>query len=65
MLTNLLKAAVAVAVTPVTAVVDVVMFIPDACSYRPEHDVPFSRTGAMLKAAGESVVDAIKSERRP
>jgi hypothetical protein len=63
MLGNLLKAAVAVAVTPVAAIVDVVMFIPDACSYDPKRDAPFSRTGALLGAAGAAVTDAVKLEK--
>jgi hypothetical protein len=64
MLFNLLKATIAVAATPVTAVVDVVMFIPDACSYDKKRDTPFSRTGALLGTAGEAFTDAVKPERR-
>jgi hypothetical protein len=63
MLGNLLKAAVAVAVTPVTVAVDAVMFIPDACSYDSKRDAPFSRTGAMLKTASDAVTEAVKPER--
>lgn len=63
MLGNLLKAAVAVAVSPVAAVVDAVMIIPDACSYDPKRDAMFSRTGALLKTAGEAVTEAVKPEK--
>lgn len=62
MLGNLLKAAVAVAVSPVAVVVDAVMIIPDACSYDPKRDVMFSRTGELLKTAGEAVVEAVKPD---
>lgn len=64
MLGNLLKAAVAVAVTPVAVVVDAVMIIPDACSYDPKRDNMFSRTGALLGTAGECITEAIKPEKR-
>jgi hypothetical protein len=63
MLLNLLKAATAVAVSPVAAVVDAVMIIPAACSHNKKRDVPFSRTGALLKAAGEAVTEAVKPEK--
>lgn len=63
MIGNLFKAAVAVVVAPVAAVVDVVMLIPDATSYDTKRDAPFSRTGAVLGAAGECIKEAIKPER--
>lgn len=60
MLDKLFKAAVAVAVTPVAAVIDVAMIIPDAVSHDPKRDLPFSRTGSLLKAAGDNVTKAVK-----
>jgi hypothetical protein len=63
MLLNLLKAATAVVVTPFAVVVDTVMFIPDACSYDKKRDLPYSRTGALLKAAGEAVTDAVTLDK--
>lgn len=63
MLGNLLKAAVAVVVSPVAVVADVVMFIPDSCSHDPKRDTPFSRTGALLGAAGDAITEAVKPSK--
>lgn len=60
MLSNLAKATVSVAVTPITVVADTVMLIPDAC----DGDKPaFSRTGAMLSNAGECLEEAVKPDK--
>lgn len=59
MLSNLAKAAVSVAVTPVTAAVDAVMLPVDAT----EGEDVFKRTGAMLKNAGDCVQQAVKPEK--
>ena len=59
MLTNLLKAAVSVAVAPVAAVVDVVALPSDALDGKDA----FSRTGALLDNAGHCVAEAVKPER--
>ncbi|WP_180004044.1 MULTISPECIES: hypothetical protein [unclassified Acinetobacter] len=56
MLESLTKAAVSVAVTPVTAVVDTVMIPIDAS----EDGEVFQRTSAMLGNAAENMNDAIK-----
>lgn len=52
---NLLKAAIAVSLTPVAFVADV-MTLP-ASAFRDDH--PFGMTGALLKAAGENVSKAV------
>lgn len=57
-ITNLAKAAIAVAATPLTLVVDVVKIIPDSCSYDPRRDQPFSRTAAVLGHAASKAKDA-------
>jgi hypothetical protein len=62
MLKNLTKAAVAVAITPVTLAADVVMAIPDASDVDPNKPV-FGRTTKMLKAAGMALDEAVKPER--
>ncbi|EYC51708.1 hypothetical protein AZ34_11905 [Hylemonella gracilis str. Niagara R] len=58
LLENLTKAAVAVAVTPVAAAVDVLAIPADAYDGK---DM-FSRTGAMLRAAGENLSEAVKPD---
>lgn len=57
MLTNLLKAAVALAVTPVAVVADVLTLPASA-----EHPTrgAFDRTGQMLKAVGDNMKEAVK-----
>ena len=57
MLGNLTKAAISVAVTPITVVADVVMLIPD--SEDRSKPMPFSRTGKMLKNAGDNLDTAV------
>lgn len=57
LLTNLVKAAVSVALTPVAAVADV-LTLP-ASSLDPYRG-PFDRTAAMLKNAGECAVEAVR-----
>lgn len=56
---NLTKAVVSVALTPVTLIADTVMFIPDASSSNPD---AFSRTGRMLKNAGDCTKAALKPD---
>jgi len=55
---SLATAAFAVAAAPVAAVVDLVMIIPDSCSYDPKRDSMFSRTGAVLGAAADKSKEA-------
>jgi hypothetical protein len=57
MFSNLLKAATAIVLTPVTAAVDVVMLPMDAVS--DDVDGPAPRTRAMIKAASENIVEAV------
>jgi hypothetical protein len=57
MLTNITKAAVAIAVSPVAIVADV-LTLP-ASSMDP-HRGAFDRTAAVFKAAGECATEAIK-----
>lgn len=60
MLENLTKAAVSVAVTPVTLVADVAALPFDAA----DGDKPaFSRTGKMLVNAGKCTNEALKPSR--
>lgn len=59
MLGNLTKAAVAVALTPVAVVADVVTL--PASAEDPRRG-PFDKTGALLKAAGENIKQAVKPE---
>lgn len=60
MLENLTKAAVSVAVTPVTLVADVVALPFDAA----DGDKPaFSRTGKMLTNAGNCTKEAVKASK--
>jgi len=58
MLEKLTKAAVAVAVTPVALAVDIVTLPDDA---EPGKE-PFSRTGGLLKSAGENISKAVDSD---
>jgi hypothetical protein len=57
MIANLLKAAVAVVLTPVAVVADVVTLPASAEDYR---RWPFDKTAALLKAAGDNVMEAVK-----
>jgi hypothetical protein len=61
LLTNLTKATVAVALTPVAVVADV-LTLP-ATSMDNRH--PFGKTGALLKAAAEATMEAVEPERKP
>lgn len=58
MFLKLVKAAVAVTLSPVAAVVDVVTLPESADSGR--H--PFSRTASLLNSAGKNVTSAVKSK---
>lgn len=59
-LTNLTKAVIAVAVTPIAVVADIVMLPADAEDInRPA----FSRTGGLLKAVGTAIDQAVKVEK--
>jgi len=58
MLSNLAKAAVSVAVTPVMLVADVVT-IPDSAM---NNTAPFKRTADMLQNAGECIDRAVTPE---
>lgn len=60
MLKNLSKAALAVAVTPVTLAADVVMLIPDSENI---NKPAFSRTGKMFDAAEKALEEAVKPEQ--
>lgn len=60
MLSNLTKAAVAVVVTPVALVADVITLPASALDHRRE---AFGRTEAMLKAAGDATTEAVKPSR--
>lgn len=60
MLGNLAKATVSVALTPVAAAVDVVMIIPDSCDGDREM---FSRTGGLMKNAGECIEESLKPDK--
>lgn len=60
MLTNLTKATVAVAVSPVAIVADV-LTLP-ASSMDPYRG-PFDRTAAALKAAGQCATEAIRPKK--
>lgn len=57
MLTNLTKAVVAVAVTPITVAADIVMLPVDAEKI---NKPAFSRTGDMLKAAKKNLDEAVE-----
>lgn len=59
MLGNLAKATVSVALTPVAVVVDTFMIIPDSCHDREM----FSRTGGLMKNAGECVEESLKPDK--
>lgn len=59
LLTNLTKAAVAVVISPVAVVADV-LTLP-ASSIDP-HRGPFDRTAAVLEAAGRCFSEAVKPE---
>jgi hypothetical protein len=59
LLGNLTKAAVAVALTPIALVVDIVTL--PASAYRGD-DHPFGRIGHLLNAAGKSVNKALDSD---
>jgi hypothetical protein len=55
-LTNIAKAGIAVAVSPVALVADIVTL--PASAHDNKH--PFGKTGAVLGAAGKCVTEAIK-----
>jgi hypothetical protein len=55
MITNLLKAAIAVAVSPVAAIVDIVTLPASAF----ENKDAFHRTASLLESAGENVTRAV------
>lgn len=57
-ITNLAKAAVAAAVTPVALVADIATLPASADDWNAG---PFDKTSACLKAAGKAVDDAIKT----
>lgn len=59
-LTNLAKAAVAVAATPVALAADIVTLPASASSI---HGGPFDRTASMLTAAGECVKEAVDTSK--
>ncbi|MFA5897814.1 MAG: hypothetical protein WC829_01745 [Hyphomicrobium sp.] len=61
MIGNLLKAAVAVAVTPVALVVD---FVTLPASADDPSRGPFDRTAKMLEAVGENVTEAIAKDQK-
>lgn len=56
MLFNIAKALVAVAVSPVALVVDIVTLPASSCDY---NRGPFDRTAKVLDAAGKNISDAI------
>lgn len=60
-LTNVTKAAVAVAAAPVALVADVVTIPASSLDHRRG---VFDRTGSMLKAAGDCLQEAVKPERK-
>lgn len=57
-LTNVVKAGIAVTVSPVALVADIVTLPGSAVDNKP----PFARTAKMLNAAGECISQAVKSE---
>jgi hypothetical protein len=59
-LTNLTKAAVAVVLTPVAVVADIVT-LPASAEKRGAH--PFGKTGALLKAAADAANEAVKPSK--
>lgn len=60
LLTNLTKATVAVAVSPIAVVADIVAIPVTACDPRYGH--PFNLTDKCLKQAGEAFSEAVKPE---
>jgi hypothetical protein len=59
MIENLAKATVAVALTPVTAIVDTAMIPFDSV----ENKDVYSRTGKLLSVAEDRLNDALKGEK--
>lgn len=59
MLSNLTKAVVSVAVTPITATVDILMIPVDAES----NNDAFHRTTGVIKNAGDCFNEAVKPEK--
>lgn len=57
-LTNVAKAGIAVAASPVALVADIVTLPAAAYDDKP----PFGRTGKMLNAAGKCITEAVKPE---
>jgi hypothetical protein len=60
MLSNLAKAAVSVAVTPVTAAVDILTIPDSACD---PHKGVFDRTAKKLQQAADALDEAVKPEK--
>jgi hypothetical protein len=58
-LTNVVKAGVAVAVSPIALAADIVTLPGSACD---PNAGPFDRTGKMLNAAGRCITEAIKPD---
>lgn len=59
MLSKLTKATVAVALSPVALVVEIVTLPASSCDYTRG---PFDRTAKLLDSAGRNVVKAVKAE---
>ena len=59
-LTNVVKAGLAAAASPVAAVADLVTLPGSACDNKPA----FGRTAKMLNAAGKCMVEATKPVRK-
>lgn len=59
MFMNLIKAATAVALTPVALVVDIVTLPKSSCDIRKG---AFDRTSALLDSAGKNVMDAVENK---
>jgi hypothetical protein len=57
LLGSLVKATVAVALTPVAVVVDTALLIPDSEDRTKPH--PYSRTTGLLNAAGEAIEEGL------
>ncbi len=60
MLSNLAKAAVSVAVTPVTAAVDILTIPDSACD---PHKGVFDRTAKKFQQAADAIDEAVKPEK--
>ncbi len=60
MLSNLAKAAISVAVTPVTAAVDILTIPDSACD---PHTGVFDRTAKKFQQAADAIDEAVKPEK--